>query len=342
MPETLAQVLTRPPDLDALPASTPAAIRRLLRRCLERNPRQRLHDIADARIVIEEVVAAEGRGEAEAPEWAPAPGVSRRERAAWAAAAICAGAALGLALFALRHTGETATTPRFERLTFAAQFISNARFASDGRTVVFSAAREGSRTELFVRHPEDPQPRTLGKVDLQLLAVSSKGELALLTGARYQGHNTYLGTLARMPIAEASPRELLENVSAADWSPDGSELAVIRQVQGRSRLEYPIGTVLKESTGYLSDVRISPRGDRIACVPHDFVGDNRGRVVMLDLAGSVAASSPEYWGVLGMAWSADGSELFYSALDADEGDNSPFVRSPWTGRCARCWPFRRA
>jgi len=321
VPETLAQVLTRPPDLDALPASTPAAIRRLLRRCLERNPRQRLHDIADARIVIEEVVAAQGRGETDAPDRAAAPGVSRRERAAWAVAAICGGVALGLALFSLRHGGGTLTTPRFERLTFAAQFISSARFAADGRTVVFSAAREGSRSELFVRHPEDPQPRTLGAADLQLLAVSSKGELALLTGARYQNHNTYMGTLARMPLAEASPRELLRDVSAADWSPDGSELAIVRQVEGRSRLEYPIGTVLEESSGYLSDVRVSPRGDRIACVPHDFVGDNRGRVVVLDRAGSVVASSPEYWGVLGVAWSADGRELFYSALDVDEGDD---------------------
>ena len=125
--------------------------------------------------MIEEVVAAEGRGEAEAPEWAPAPGVFRSgAEPAWAAARSAPVLRSAWRCFALRHTGETATTPRFERLTFAAQFISNARFASDGRTVVFSAAREGSRTELFVRHPEDPQPRTLGKVDLQLLAVSSR------------------------------------------------------------------------------------------------------------------------------------------------------------------------
>ena len=54
-----------------------------------------------------------------------------------------------------------------------------------------------------------------------------------------------------MPIAEASPRELLSDVAAADWSPDGAALAIVRQVQGRSRLEYPIGTVLSESTGLL-------------------------------------------------------------------------------------------
>jgi eukaryotic-like serine/threonine-protein kinase len=57
--DTLAGVLKTVIDLDLLPAETPGAIRRLLRRCLERNPKKRLHDVADARIVIDEVLAGE-------------------------------------------------------------------------------------------------------------------------------------------------------------------------------------------------------------------------------------------------------------------------------------------
>jgi serine/threonine-protein kinase len=59
VPETLAGVLKSDIDFSALPPGTPRAIRRLLRRCLERNPRNRLHDIADARIVLEEVAAGD-------------------------------------------------------------------------------------------------------------------------------------------------------------------------------------------------------------------------------------------------------------------------------------------
>jgi len=57
VPETLAGVLKNEVDLDALPTGAPSAIRRLLRRCLERNPKNRLHDIADARIVIDDVLS---------------------------------------------------------------------------------------------------------------------------------------------------------------------------------------------------------------------------------------------------------------------------------------------
>ena len=118
-----------------------------------------------------------------------------------------------------------------------------------------------------------------------------------------------------MPLAEASPREVLRDVTAADWSPDGAELAVIREVEGKSRLEYPIGKVLAETTGYLSDLRISPRGDRIAYMPHEFAEDNRGRVVVIDRSGTVVTTSPEYWGEEGLAWSADGDSVYFSASD---------------------------
>ncbi len=63
--DTLAGVLKSAIDWRTLPAETPAAIRSLLRRCLERNPKNRLHDIADARLVLEEQIA--GTGEEEGP-----------------------------------------------------------------------------------------------------------------------------------------------------------------------------------------------------------------------------------------------------------------------------------
>jgi Tol biopolymer transport system component len=311
--DVLAAVLKATPDLDALPPGAPLRVRRLLNRCLRKDSKERLHDIADARIELadeEEAQPATSRG-----------GPSRRPGGLvpWAAAGLSVAIAIGLGVLLWQQRMAKPSPPRFEKLTFAPQLVTNARFAPDGRTVVFSAAREGNTSELFVRHPENPQPRALGGANVQLLSVSSKGELAVLTRTRYRGFRSYIGTLARMPIAEASPREILNDVTAADWAPDGTGLAIIRQVQGKSRLEYPIGTVLSETTGYLSDVRISPKGDRVAFMSHAFEWDDRGPVLVVDRAGAVVTKTPEYWGEQGLTWSADGETVFFGAADSGSG-----------------------
>ena len=302
--DVLAAVIGHEPDWSALPAGAGPGIRRVLARCLEKNPRLRYRDIGDVMFDLA----------APAPD-AVRPTASRRSGGtfAWAVAGLSVLAALALAALLVKQRAAIPAPPRFERLTFVPQFVTSARFAPDGRTIVFSAAREGNSSETFVLHAEDTQPRPLGGSNVQLLAVSSKGELAVLTKTRFRSHRTYLGTLARMPLGEGSPRDVLENVTAADWSPDGSELAVVRQVEGKSRLEYPVGTVLAEAASYLSDVRISPNGERIAFMPHAYEGDNRGRVIVVDRKGTVVARSPEYWGEEGLAWSTDGATVFFSA-----------------------------
>jgi len=95
VPETLAGVLKSDVDLDALPQEVPPAIRRLLRRCLERNPKNRLHDVADARIVIDDLLS--GRSGSEPT---PAATVGRGSRAPW----IVATAAVIVALTAIFFT----------------------------------------------------------------------------------------------------------------------------------------------------------------------------------------------------------------------------------------------
>jgi Tol biopolymer transport system component len=146
-----------------------------------------------------------------------------------------------------------------------------------------------------------------------LLSISSRGELAVLTRARYIAHNLFNGTLARMPLEGAAPREILEGVREADWSPDGSELAVIRDVNGKDRLEFPVGKVLCEASGYLSDPRFSPKGDRIAYFEHPIKYDDRGLVAVVDLSGKRTVLSEGYWGEEGLAWSPDGKEVLFSA-----------------------------
>jgi Tol biopolymer transport system component len=161
--DTLAGVLKTEIDWNALPTETPLAIRRLLRRCLERNPRNRLHDIADARIVIDDV--ASGRVEEGATE---SSGKAAR-RAVWpfVAAAAAAGLALGVLLagmLAAPGGGAESAVPHVEleiAPPAAHQFVSGLALSADGRRLALVARGEDGRTALWVRSLDAPEARMI-------------------------------------------------------------------------------------------------------------------------------------------------------------------------------------
>ena len=147
--------------------------------------------------------------------------------------------------------------PSFRRLTFRRGLIRSARVAPDGQTILYSALWDGDRCRVHTVRVDSPESRPLDLPDGNVLAISRSGELALALGSHLDGVVTY-GTLARVPIAGGAPREMVEDVKFADWSPDGSELAIVRRVDGRDRLEFPIGTVLvadRRRRGHRSRVR---------------------------------------------------------------------------------------
>jgi Tol biopolymer transport system component len=231
-----------------------------------------------------------------------------------------AAAALAVAAVLVRRGGTDALSRvAFTQQTFVPQAIFNARFAPDGRTIVYSAALEGNQTQLYIIRPDFPAASPLGPPNTHLLAVSSKGDLAVLTGARFLRHRLFTGTLAQMPLGGGAPRELLTDVREADWSPDGSALALIHEVAGKDRLEYPIGKVLHESPGYLSDLRVSPGGDAIALFEHPYRYDDRGAVILVDRGGRRRVLSEGYDALEGLAWSADGRAVLFSGTQGERG-----------------------
>ena len=163
------------------------------------------------------------------------------------------------------HAGER-PIPDFQRLTFRRGVVSSARFAPDGRTIVYSAAFEGSPPGLFSTRTDGRDSNRLDLPEAELLSVSSLGELALSLG----------GTLARVPLTGGAPREMIEGVRDADWSPDGQSLAVIRDVEGKRRLEYPIGKVLYEPRERIFDMY--SRAGFTGREAHRFPGRARRRV----------------------------------------------------------------
>jgi WD40 repeat protein len=194
--------------------------------------------------------------------------------------------------------------------------VQNARFGSDGETIVYSAEWDGNRDEVFFGRVDSPNARPLGLKDATLEAVSSTGELAVILGCETRNiFGTCQGTLARVGLAGGAPRQIAEHVTYADWSPDGRVLAAVRQgPKGHSRLEAPLGTVLFESTGYVSSPRFNHAGDRIALVDHPYFDDDRGTVVVIDLSGkNLMRSSLWQGGIEGLAWSPGGDEVWFAA-----------------------------
>src|SRR5262249_48283503 len=113
---------------------------------------------------------------------------------------------------------------------------------------------------------------------------------------------------ARVPAIGGTPREIALDVEYADWMPDGENLAVARYRKELSWLEFPVGTVVFESSGFISHPRVSPSGDRVAFIDHPMSLDSAGEVKVVDRKGRVERWGPHFTDALGLAWWPDGRE----------------------------------
>ncbi len=235
----------------------------------------------------------------------------------WARVAGLAVAALAVAAISYRlgrGRAQEDAPPSVQRLTFRRGTLRGARFAPDGRKVVYSATWDGHASQVFLGSPDHPEAMPIGPSGTDLLAISPSNQLAV--ALRISPLHSTMGdraTLAEMPLTGGSPRERLENVLYADWSPDGQALAVVREIaKSRKRLEYPIGTVLHETipSDCILYPRVSPDGRRVAFLECNKPGgpsylsvvDLKGRKQRLITARILG----------GLAWSPSGDEVWYT------------------------------
>ena len=180
------------------------------------------------------------------PSASSAPASIGAPKRGWTIAAIAAVAALaaGLAggLFLAKRQAPI-SQPVYHQVTFRRGTVYSARFGPDGQTIYFSAAWDGNPVDIYSTRTGSPEYASLGNPGSQIMGVSSTGEMAALLRS-HSGVFQQFGTLARMPLAGGAPREILDQVNWADWSPDGSNLAIVRAQGGFTQLEYPIGKVL--------------------------------------------------------------------------------------------------
>ena len=298
-----------------LPPSVPAGVAQVVQRCLAKDPEQRFQSARDVGFSLE---ALRGTGSATPAE--PLPPMGRGppralRLAGWLAPALL----LALATYvAGRAARVPAPQPRIHQLTFHRGAIFSARFAPDGKTVHFSAAWNDNLPELFTTSTDSRAFRGLEVGKAELLSVSGGGEFAVLLNPTYPLAFGLKGTLAVVPQLGGTPRELATDVFYADWAPDGKSLAVVRGGNEGTALEFPLGTVVFRSGGFVSDPRVAPTGDRVAFLDHPRPGDSAARVMVVGRDGRAEPWSSLFDDGFGVAWSRSGDEVL--ATLAQPGD----------------------
>jgi serine/threonine protein kinase/Tol biopolymer transport system component len=293
--EVMSAILKQePPDLDA---ALPPVLDRMIRRCLEKKPGERFESARDLAFALESISGTSS-------------GIQRiterpRRRYAMIFALVAVACLIGLAFLVGRRTSRV-SSPSFQRVTFRRGVIDNGRFANGGRTIVYSASWDGNPFRVYSTQSENPESRDLGIMNGHLLGVSPSDEMAL----------TIAGTLARVPISGGAPRQVSDDIVAADWTADGTRLAVVRAKPGFRQLEFPIGNVLYQTTGGIGNPRISPKGDLIAFVeqPFGYAGGGVGFVVTVDTRGNKKTLTQLWLGIVnGPAWSFSDDEILFTA-----------------------------
>jgi Tol biopolymer transport system component len=329
-----------PPPLRQFNPDLPPQLERIFSRALEKDRDLRYQSAAEMRAelkILRRTLDAERTATSQARLATPAPiptpetnhrphqeaatvpaPLQRRKRtgvlAMAATGAIIAGAVIG---WFLHMAPKSLPPPLYQQLTFRRGTVRSARFTPNGQSMIYGAAWEGNPTELFITSPESPQSRSLELHGVELMSISSGGDVALLVNVHATGTYTQVGTLARMPINGGVPRDILEGVQWADWDPEGKQLAIVRDVNGKNRLEFPIGRVLRETPGWISHPRVSPDGESVAFLEHPQVGDDAGAVHVVDLQGKDKVLADGFLSIEGVAWAPEGKAVWFTGSKSD-------------------------
>ena len=322
--DTMTAVLREdPPDSNLEQAAIPPGYRDIVKHCLEKDPDNRFQSAKDLAFALQTL---SGSSPVRAGSSIIQPRTRTRAVLPWALVALLAAATV---LLLIVQSLPPAPPPSYERLTYQAGTIFAARFSPHG-DVVYSAAWNGSPVQIFSTVGKTRQAQQLSLNNADLLAISPDSELAITLHGTHTGQLEVAdGMLASAPLAGGSPREVLSDVRWADWNKE-DKLAVVRSVDGHSRLEYPIGTVLFQSSGWISNIRFSPVDNRIAFMDHPAMWDNRGSVCVVDFSGHVQTLSAGWESENGVAWRPDGKEIWFTAIE--KGSNLKLMAVSLAGR----------
>jgi Tol biopolymer transport system component len=308
--ETMSAILKEdPPDLSETNRSLSPGLERLVRHCLEKSAAQRFQSASDLAYDLEALSGISAAPTVGAP--ALAHSTAKRRLALRTAAVLAIAAAIAAAYFAGRRAqGGGAGGPVFHRMTFRRGILLGARFAPDGKTVVYSASWDGQPSDLFLTRAEGGESKSFGLANSRVLSVSRSGSIAIDLRKEPVARWYVKGTLAEIPLLGGAPRPILEDVLDAGWSPDGKELAVVRDTGGKTVLEFPAGTRIDENPFGIASPSVSPDGRSVA-----YVRQTRGKdeIVVSDRSGK-KRTLLEVPSDTSLVWHPSGREVWFTTV----------------------------
>ena len=301
---TLHAILTQEPDLEQ--AEIPPGLREFLHRCLEKQPDLRYQNALDLAYTLQVLQNPA------APQ--PLPTLRRRR---WILPMLL-GAGLAGAAWGVRAWLSHPALPSFTALSPDGGQIYAARFAGTSGRAIYSL-RQGDSVPRVLEAADSQEsfglPGLQGAIPLARL---SEGGWLLLRGTRHWsgGRERLEGDLLRSDAQGGHLQAVADGVSGADAINDGTMIAVVRRVDGRDRLEAPLGSVKAESEGWIESPRFSSSGQWIAYLDHPASGDGSA-VVLLDLHDGKRKTLSQGWADLhGLSWAPSG-EVWFTAAKSD-------------------------
>jgi Tol biopolymer transport system component len=203
----------------------------------------------------------------------------------------------------------------YRQLTFQRGWIGHGKFSPDGESVTYSANWNGLGRRLYSGRARALNWQAHSSEPIEIASISKDGDILVLRNIQPVLGFATQATLATIPATGGTPKDLMDGVQDADYSPDGQTIALSRLVNGQFQIESPPGKVLyKAPQGYLSDVRFARDGKSIAFFEHPTLGDARGLVAMVDLNGQKRDLTRIYSNIDGSAWHPSG-ELWFTASE---------------------------
>jgi serine/threonine protein kinase/Tol biopolymer transport system component len=313
--ETMTAILREePPELSETGWQGPPALQRILRRCLEKDAERRFQSASDLAFALESPSGSSSEIAARSITQTDEAAKPHRAWLPWGVAVLGA-LALVAAVWTVGRGSAAKPQPKFTRLTYQQGFPSNARFAKDGQTVVYSAQWNNDPLQVYSVRTEFPQSTKVDLPSAALLALSSTGDMEVAVDRVQESWFSY-GTMAQTQMTGGTPRAQAKEVIAADYAPDGKTLAIVRRANRKVQVEFPEGKTIYTTAGYVDYIRVSPSGKQVAFAEHPVYGDDRGWVGFVDEAGNHKQLTQEFGTIQGLVWSKAGNEIWFTAADA--------------------------
>jgi eukaryotic-like serine/threonine-protein kinase len=311
-----------PEPIRTIQPLTPPAFERVVTTCLAKNPDDRFQNPHDVRLELEWIAKDLPQLTAQRPLTQAKPFARILP---WLVTAAVALLAAGGGFLSRREK----PAPHYLNVSHREGTLTGARFTHDGETIVYSGRWEADAPQISVARVGSPESRPLGISSAEIASISSSDELAVFLGCEEAFYLNCGGTLAMVSLAGGSPRTLAEHVLQADWHPDGKRLVITVMSPDGPRLEFPPGHVLyQQRAGWFGHPRFSPDGSLIAFENHSIAGNDDGEVDLLDLKTGQHSVLFRSASVEGLAWSADGKELWFAATKSGGWADTIYAMRP--------------